>query len=145
MKNEKKEAIERLKKTRTKLSKSKQNILLKNSGKAIEKFRAIKYMSTVVLSNKTNLSLSDVDNICNGKKIPTKEQVKSICKALDIPKEVILLYCFEAKDVAPRKRKFFKICSPLLKDMIETTLIPKKNVRIKKINDAFEKKLKSIK
>jgi transcriptional regulator with XRE-family HTH domain len=94
--------------------------ILKNAGQAIEHFRDLKKMSVPVLAKKSGIKIADVNDICTGNKVPNKKQVTAICKALYVPKEVILFYSIDEKDVTPRKRILFKLLTPPLKDMIDS-------------------------
>jgi len=120
--------------------------ILKNSGKAIEHFRDLKKMSVPVLAKKSGLKIADVNDICTGNKVPNKKQVTAIYKALGIPKEVILFYSIDEKDVAPRKRILFKSLAPPLKDMIDS-LSKKETKGSKKIwkkAKSLEKKITKV-
>ena|ERR1035437_8950187 len=104
---------------------------MKKAGKSIEKYRKIKKMSAVALSKKTKISFTDVKNICSGKKIPTKEQIKLISKALDVPPTVIAFDMLETKDVAENKKAAFKTIAPAVKNIFESL-----------VKDGFDEKKK---
>lgn len=96
--------------------------LLTNAGKAIGKFMKLKKVSVPILAKKTGLKIADINDFTKGKQTPTKTQLRSMYKALDVPKEVVLLYSIESKDVAPRKRKLFNEITPLVKGLAEDVL-----------------------
>lgn len=93
--------------------------ILSNAGKAIGKIMTLKKVTAPVLSKKSGMKISDVNDITTGKKLPTKEELKSMYKALDVPKEVVLLYSIEEQDVTPKKRKIFNDLMPSIKGLVE--------------------------
>lgn len=102
--------------------KSTKEELLKNAGKAIEKFRKLKKMSAPVMARKTKIKIAIINEICSGKKLPTKKEIGLICKALDIPKSMLLLYSITEKDVPKRKREIYNELIPSIKGMMEGLL-----------------------
>jgi len=120
--------------------------ILKNSGQAIEHFRDLKKISIIVLAKKSGIKISDVNDICTGKKIPKQKEVIAICKVLNIPKETILLYSIEEKDVAPKKREAFKALVPSIKKMVDS-IAKKENNTSKKTKSkakSIEKKVAKV-
>ncbi len=107
-----------MKKTKE-VSKETKERILKNAGQAIEKFRKLKGLSVILLAKKSEMNISTVNDICQGKLIPNKHEVKSLYKAMDVPKEMILLYTMEEQDVAENKRELFNQLIPSIKGLVE--------------------------
>lgn len=123
-----------------------------NSGKAIGKVMKMKKVSSPILSKKTNIKIADINDFTTGKKTPTKKQVKLMYKALDVPKEVILLYSMEEQDVSPRKRKLFNDLMPSMIGLVDSVIKddPKKLSKKQVVNKSTKiltahKKLKKSK
>ena len=125
------------KKTKKKLTPENKKRIMTNAGKAIGKFMAIKKVSAPVLSKKTGIKIADINDFTNGKKTPNKSQLRLMYKALDVPKEMVMLYAIEEKDVAPRKRELFNELLPSLKGLMESVMVMK--------DDKPKKKTKKVK
>jgi len=97
---------------------------MKKIGPSIEKFRKLKKLTVATLAEKTKIT--DVADICKGKREPTKEEIKNICKTLEMPASVIALYSLEDKDVTPRKREAFALLAPAIKNLIESLVVEEK-------------------
>lgn len=123
-----------------KLTSENKKRLLTNAGKAIGNIMKMKKVSSPLLSKKTGIKIADINDFTTGKKIPTKKQVKLMYKALDVPKEVILLYSMEEQDVAPRKRELFNQLIPSMKGLIDSVIKddPKKLSKKKVINKSVK-------
>lgn len=105
-----------------KLTSENKKRLLTNAGKAIGKFMQLKKVSAPVLSKKTGIKMSDINDFTSGKKSPNKSQLKLMYKALDVPKELVMLYSMEEQDVTPRKRELFNELIPSIKGLAEHAL-----------------------
>jgi len=110
------------KSNKKKLTPENKKRILTNAGKSIGKFMEMKKVSAPVLSKKTGIKISDINDFTTGKKTPTKSELKSMYKALDIPKEMILLYSMESQDVSPRKRDLFNQLISPIKGLVESVI-----------------------
>lgn len=133
------------KKDKKKITPENKKRILTNAGKAIGKFMEMKKVSAPILSKKTGIKISDINDFATGKKSPTKSQLKLMYKSLDIPKEMVMLYSIESQDVAPRKRELFnKLINPV-KDLVESVVKMKDDKPKKKTKKVKAKKAKSKK
>lgn len=128
------------KSTGKKISPENKKRILTNGGKAIGKFMEMKKVSIPLLSKKTGIKIADINDFITGKKAPTKTQLKLMYKALDVPKELVMLYSIESQDVSPKKRKLFEELTPLVKGLAEDVL--KKEEKSKKKKNKKTKKTK---
>ena len=102
-----------------KISPENKKRILTNGGKAIGKFMEMKKVSIPLLAKKTGIKIADINDFITGKKAPTKTQLKLMYKALDVPKEVIMLYSIEEQDVSPRKRELFNQLMPSILGLVD--------------------------
>lgn len=56
---------------------------------------------------------------------PSKSEVKKVCKAMGITREMLALFCIELKDVAKEKQGVYKALSPLSKKIVSEFLMKK--------------------
>ncbi len=113
--------------------------IMKNAGKAIAKFMKLTKVTSPLLAKRTGIKISDINDITKGKREPKKNEIKLICKALDIPTSVIVMYSIQEKDVPKRNRELFKEITPAIKDMIEGLVVMPKDKKSKKSKSKTKK------
>lgn len=136
----KQETKSKSKKEKKKLTPENKKRILTNAGKAIGKFMEMKKVSAPVLSKKTGIKIADINEFTSGKKSPSKSQLKLMYKALDIPKELVMLYSIESQDVSPRKRELFNELINPVKDLVECAVKMEDDKPKKKTKKAKAKK-----
>lgn len=87
-----------------------------NIGEAIKKMRASRGLSQKELAEKTGMSATALCNIEKGYSFPSKDTIKAICDAMDIPVSWLLFSSITEEDVPKEKREIFKaLREPMMK------------------------------
>lgn len=87
-----------------------------NIGEAIKKMRASVGLSQKELAERAGISATAVCNIEKGHSFPSKETIKAICDAMDIPVSWLLFSSITEEDVPEEKRAIFNaLREPMIK------------------------------
>ena len=87
-----------------------------NIGEAIKKMRASVGLSQKELAERAGISATAVCNIEKGHSFPSKETIKAICDAMDIPVSWLLFSSITEEDVPEEKRAIFNaLREPMMK------------------------------
>lgn len=90
-----------------------------NIGSAIKKIRLDKGIGQGELALKCDLSQTSLSQIESGSKRPNPNNLKKICKNLNIPETLIYLYALEEVDIPKSKKNLFKTMYPAVINLIE--------------------------
>lgn len=87
-----------------------------NIGEAIKKMRASRGLSQKELAEKIGMSATALCNIEKGHCFPSKDTIKAICDAMDIPVSWLLFSSITEEDVPEEKRVIFNaLREPMMK------------------------------
>ena len=87
-----------------------------NIGEAIKKMRASVGLSQKELAERAGISATAVCNIEKGHSFPSKDTIKAICYAMDIPVSWLLFSSITEEDVPEEKRAIFNaLREPMIK------------------------------
>ena len=87
-----------------------------NIGEAIKKMRASRGLSQKELAEKTGMSANTLCNIEKGYSFPSKDTIKAICDAMDIPVSWLLFSSITEEDVPEDKKAIFNaLREPMMK------------------------------
>lgn len=87
-----------------------------NIGEAIKKMRASRGLSQKELAEKTGMSATALCKIEKGYSFPSKDTIKAICDAMDIPVSWLLFSSITEEDVPEEKRVIFNaLREPMMK------------------------------
>jgi transcriptional regulator with XRE-family HTH domain len=85
-------------------------------GQAIKTLRKQLNISQMKLSEMTKISQTALSKIERAAK-PSDENIKKICKALDVPEIVLFILASEGDDIAEDKKDKFRALQSLIKNM----------------------------
>jgi DNA phosphorothioation-dependent restriction protein DptG len=94
-----------------------------NVGTAIKKIRCEKNFSQGELASKSGIAQTTISQIEQDNRKPSSKNLKKICKALNIPEELIYLYAFESVVVPEKNKMLFKKMFPPFKEMMKYMII----------------------
>ena len=87
-----------------------------NIGEAIKKMRASVGLSQKELAERAGISATAVCNIEKGHSFPSKDTIKAICDAMDIPVSWLLFSSITEEDVPEDKKAIFNaLREPMMK------------------------------
>lgn len=88
-------------------------------GAAIKTFRKKKGMTQAELARRSGISANALCSIEKDKSFPTKETIKAICTAMDIPTGYLLFSAITEDDVPQDKLEVFRILQKPIMEMFE--------------------------
>ena len=88
-----------------------------NIGFAIKTTRQYLDFSQEELSKKTGLSQTSISQIENGVKTPSRKTVEKICKALNVPEDILYILGIQGDDIAKSKKPMFEKLYPKIKEL----------------------------
>lgn len=87
-------------------------------GKALKLIRKEIGFTGVDLAIKCGLSTNTINNIESGKVFPSKESIKKICKALDVPVAYVVFFSIQDEDMPEASRTLYNALRKPLEDIL---------------------------
>ncbi|MBX2948112.1 MAG: helix-turn-helix transcriptional regulator [Crocinitomicaceae bacterium] len=89
-----------------------------NIGVTIKKLRKEKGLNQQEFGKLTGITQTSLSLIENGNTIPNKSTLKSICKVLNVPEELLYFLSIDESDVPAEKREKFDLLYPTARDLM---------------------------
>lgn len=98
-----------------------------NFAEALKTLREAKGLTHEELAARAGIGAWFIKDLEKAAGIPLPEKIAALAKALDVPKQVLLFFATEEKDIAPEKQQVYKQLHNSMKQLILDIVNDEKN------------------